>query len=427
MDTEKIIFVADRSYTIRRIIEMAFSEKGNVQIHLFENGKELKNAIIQNPPDALILDIKLPDISGYEICRFINEQSFPKKIKIFLLKGSFEPIENETIKSLKFEELITKPFDSSALISTVMKSLEEESPVETIAEEIPSSLPEEEFTEIETSHPESEISFASLKDELEKLEIDQQPIKEEIQPSEEITVGSQPSADNLAPEGDVEQNPFSEESIAPPTEEQLAIEETIQPEESEEKSQLESEENFAQISMEETSESSESSQLDLFQKEELEIEKSDVFSEIELKEPAPIEEKVDVPVEETKTSPEVADFFAEENSQQEVEPAPTFEPMERVISTEVEKADTASQISKKILSEEAIAAEISRLSPEIKPHPHLAEKTDFNLADKEELLKKVEDRLTLAIKEILWEIIPALAEKIIRQEIEAIKKEAELP
>ena len=48
---------------------------------------------------------------------------------------------------------------------------------------------------------------------------------------------------------------------------------------------------------------------------------------------------------------------------------------------------------------------------------------DARAIDNEEVLKRVEDRLIVAIKEILWEVVPPLAEKIIKEEIETIKAE----
>ena len=54
------------------------------------------------------------------------------------------------------------------------------------------------------------------------------------------------------------------------------------------------------------------------------------------------------------------------------------------------------------------------------------EKTESELlpeADKEKIITKVEDTLTIAVKEILWEIVPPLAEKIIKEEIQKIKSE----
>ena len=41
-----------------------------------------------------------------------------------------------------------------------------------------------------------------------------------------------------------------------------------------------------------------------------------------------------------------------------------------------------------------------------------------------DLTGKLEDKLTLTIKELIWEIVPSLAEKIIKEEIDKIKSEA---
>ncbi len=419
MDIEKIIFVADRSYTIRRIIEMAFSEKGNIQIHLFDNGKELQEALLKTQPDAVIVDIKLPEISGYDICRFINEQNFAKKIKIFLLKGSFEPIENETIKTLRFEELITKPFDSSALVNIIMKSLEEEIVQQVISDEVPESFPEEELAEIDTSAPETGISFESLKEELEKIDLKKEETKEDVLPSEEITVGSIPDSDSLAPENEAEPNPFSEENVAAEQEaeaEEPALKIEAEPLNETEETEFdqEGEEEISQISMEETTESEEDSKLDLFQKEELEIEKENLFSEIEINKPLSAEAAEIKETEEFTAQPEAQ--VAEPEISEEIIP-----------EAETEKEEKIESIPQSLIKEEKIDLEASRLVSTQKIEQEAeTEKLSLNMKEKEELIKKVEDRLTLAIKEILWEVVPGLAEKIIKQEIAEIKKEIDL-
>ena len=49
--------------------------------------------------------------------------------------------------------------------------------------------------------------------------------------------------------------------------------------------------------------------------------------------------------------------------------------------------------------------------------------SEITSAQKDEILHKVEDKLTVSIKEVLWEIVPPLAEKIIKEEIEKIKSQ----
>ncbi|MEI6614535.1 MAG: hypothetical protein WCL37_06535, partial [Chrysiogenales bacterium] len=47
----------------------------------------------------------------------------------------------------------------------------------------------------------------------------------------------------------------------------------------------------------------------------------------------------------------------------------------------------------------------------------------LSLKEKMDLTGKLEDKLTLTIKELIWEIVPSMAEKIIKEEIEKIKSE----
>ena len=53
--------------------------------------------------------------------------------------------------------------------------------------------------------------------------------------------------------------------------------------------------------------------------------------------------------------------------------------------------------------------------------------TDLAALNKEAIAGKMEDKLTLAIKELLWDIIPPLAERIIKEEIDKIKSDMNKP
>ncbi len=207
---KKVIALADNSYTIRRIVELSFSEIENIEVHSFENGSGLKEKLLQLEPDVVIVDIKLPELSGYDICRFINGTPALSRSRVFLMKGSFEAVDNEMIKNLKYEDIVTKPFDSNALVASVMKKLnqEEQKVSADFPDEEPSSFPED-IIEIETDAPGSDgISFSDLRLDLGAQApgasaIPQSPAleRDEILPSEEITQGTQPVKDALmAPE-----------------------------------------------------------------------------------------------------------------------------------------------------------------------------------------------------------------------------------
>ncbi len=126
--SKKVIVLADNSYTIRRIVELSFSEIENIEVRSFENGSTIKEKLLQLTPAVVIVDIKLPELNGYDVCRFVNETPALGRTRVFLMKGSFEPVDNDMIKNLKYEDIITKPFDSNALVGAVMKIVNQETP-----------------------------------------------------------------------------------------------------------------------------------------------------------------------------------------------------------------------------------------------------------------------------------------------------------
>ncbi len=233
--SKKTIVLADNSYTIRRIVELSFSEEKDIELKSFENSLNLREKLLELRPQVVMVDIKLPEFNGYQVCKFIQESESLRHTKVFLLKGGFEPIDENMLKNLRYVDIITKPFDSNALVSNVKKLIDEmPAPAAVLSEpppqmdldmDMPSSLPEE-TPEIDTL-PESEgdISFSDIKDEIDSDsilgsdEFSGSPAPypysdDDILPSEEITQaqGTGPDRDSLATHvADEIDNPFDDD------------------------------------------------------------------------------------------------------------------------------------------------------------------------------------------------------------------------
>jgi len=222
--SRKTIVLADNSYTIRRIVELSFSDETDIELVTFENGLNLKEKLVELRPQIVLVDIKLPEFDGYEVCKFVQDSEALSETKVFLLKGGFEPIDENLLQDLKYENIITKPFDSNALVSNIKKLLEK-MPGQTTSDaavEIPSSLPEDEDLLESIPEPAKDINFSDVKAEIDSDEIlpdEDEMIQtpgafsdDEILPSEEIT-RAQPDKDTIAPAHEEEDdNPFSEET-----------------------------------------------------------------------------------------------------------------------------------------------------------------------------------------------------------------------
>ena len=434
---KKVIVLADNSYTIRRIVELSFSEIENIEVRSFENGSGIKEKLQQLNPAVVIVDIKLPEVNGYEVCRFINETPALSRSRVFLMKGSFEPVDNDMIKNLKYEDIITKPFDSNALVASVMKTISQESQglAASPAAGGPTTFPEE-FPEIETEMPESEdISFSDIRGDMDAPPAAARPAapspaeRDEIQPSEEITQGTQPGRDTLMPQEAEEpiKNPFDEEpafeeinasAAARPAPLEFDLPPPLAPKAAGAPKDISDafHDRFLEIAGEDTSEDilktpladlavdSEGGQFPADQAEGTATAGQEKFT-LDF-------EKTDLggPAQTVFADANALDFFSAKRKDPPAKglDLPGAKPVVREHAAEKARPDVLSPQD-----------ELARLA--VKPKKEA--KAEPPAAGPFELTGKMEDKLQQTIKELLWEIVPPLAEKIIKEEIDKIKSE----
>lgn len=114
----KLVFVLDDDEHIRNLVEKFLMFEG-LDVETFRNGKDLLFRLQSKSPDCFVLDVMLPDINGFDICKTIrNQYSIP--ILFVSAKGE------ETDRILGFEiggdDYMTKPFSGRELAVRV-KSL----------------------------------------------------------------------------------------------------------------------------------------------------------------------------------------------------------------------------------------------------------------------------------------------------------------
>jgi len=461
---KKNIVLADNSYTIRRIVELSFSDEEDIELVSYENGQDITEKLLELKPSVVLVDIKLPEMNGYEVCRFINESDELKNTKVFLIKGGFEPVDEEQLSGLKYEDFITKPFDSKALVITI-KSLVDEPGAEPEPEpepklelesaetiDIPSSMPEEiseisdimdKTDSIDFSDVRSDGDVGGLMDTIVAPD-SETSIKEEVLPSEEITQGSGfgESEDKLSPDvADEISNPFEESAgkpsdINPVEDEEAMIKENIRTQEKElEIGSLTMEEIDIQKDIDQQKEAlSEATSDPLITEAPVESLKPEEVNEV----PEEGKDQLD-PSLGNMNSSDLENVFSINNAEIESnsvsDPVSISDKEEETPETETveetkEKSEEIKQVLEKLETENQEKSE-----PEV-PKEDTAEKIDkkdldqqlaslTELQDSNKIVEKIEDKLTVSIKEILWDIVPPLAEKIIKGEIDKLKSDIE--
>jgi len=102
-----ILIVEDSSYLADSLIDM-LEMHGHQTIHA-QTGHQGINAAIEYEPDMTLLDIRLPDINGYEVYKKLRENDWGKTAKILILTAS-ESIDNIAVNiDLPEDNVLFKP------------------------------------------------------------------------------------------------------------------------------------------------------------------------------------------------------------------------------------------------------------------------------------------------------------------------------
>ncbi len=83
-------------------------------------GREGVEAMVQNPPDLVLLDLMMPDMDGWEVYRQIKAREALKKIPVIVITAKAQGIDRVLgLHIAGVDDYITKPFGPKELIDSV--------------------------------------------------------------------------------------------------------------------------------------------------------------------------------------------------------------------------------------------------------------------------------------------------------------------
>jgi CheY-like chemotaxis protein len=114
----KRILLADDSITIQKVVELTFSD-GDYEVVAVNNGAKAIQKLAEMRPDVILSDIIMPEKNGYEVCEFVKSHPEYRTIPVVLLTGTFEPFDPDRADKAGCDAVVTKPFESQSLIHKV--------------------------------------------------------------------------------------------------------------------------------------------------------------------------------------------------------------------------------------------------------------------------------------------------------------------
>jgi DNA-binding response OmpR family regulator len=120
-EAKKILVVDDEQVTTE--LAKTFLEKNDFVVVTAGDGEEALRLAEQERPDLIMLDVMLPTIDGFEVCRRLrSDKSFESvPILIFTARGFSSDLEKG--QEVGADEYILKPFSNRALVATIRRHL----------------------------------------------------------------------------------------------------------------------------------------------------------------------------------------------------------------------------------------------------------------------------------------------------------------
>lgn len=117
-----LVLIADDDHEIRNLLHTFFEDQ-DVDLIESTNGAEALEAIISNRPNLVILDVMMPELNGWQVCKYVKSREEYEDVGIIMLTA-IGPVNNELTSPLfGADDYMDKPFDFDILEEKVQKVL----------------------------------------------------------------------------------------------------------------------------------------------------------------------------------------------------------------------------------------------------------------------------------------------------------------
>lgn len=125
MANHKKILVVDDEQDLVETIRLKLSSEG-YKVESANTGVEALEKAKQTKPDLILLDIMMPELNGYQVCKKIKEDDSLKNIPVVMLTAKAQESDKFWGLETGADDYITKPFEFSNLLKTISKHLKHE-------------------------------------------------------------------------------------------------------------------------------------------------------------------------------------------------------------------------------------------------------------------------------------------------------------
>lgn len=120
LQSRRLILVVDDSTTIRKVIATAL-ERQRYRVAMAGDGMQALAKLDEEMPDLILLDITMPRMDGYQVCKVIKQNKFTKELPVVMLSGNDGFFDKVKGRMAGATDYLTKPFEPAVLLKTIQK------------------------------------------------------------------------------------------------------------------------------------------------------------------------------------------------------------------------------------------------------------------------------------------------------------------
>lgn len=118
----RTVLVVDDDEIMRSALKRIL-EAEDYKVLMAQDGLELSKVLESTRLDMILLDVNLPWVDGYELCRIIKDHYTLRHVPLILVSARKDPEDVEKGFAAGADDYVTKPFDIDVMMNTISKML----------------------------------------------------------------------------------------------------------------------------------------------------------------------------------------------------------------------------------------------------------------------------------------------------------------
>lgn len=114
----KTVLVIDDDPDQRRLLESTLATRG-YQVVVASDGEAGLRVARTQPPDAIVLDVMMPRLNGFQTCRRLKADPATSQVPVIILTSKDQPADEYWAREVGANEYATKPVDVRALLDLI--------------------------------------------------------------------------------------------------------------------------------------------------------------------------------------------------------------------------------------------------------------------------------------------------------------------